>query len=722
MALSPKLLRAQLNILRPLLAGCSLKTLRKGQDKVGALMEAKFRQQVLIREHPFEDFTGAWVLPRDERRQGVILYLHGGGYTCGGLDYATGCGSLLSSLTGTRVFCAAYRLAPEHPFPAALEDAQVAYRYLLQKGYDPGHITLCGESAGGGLCYSLCLKLGEQGLPLPGAIIAMSPWTDLTASGPSYEENRDNDPSMTLETLKFYANNYTSDPTDPLVSPLFADLAGMPPSLIFVGGEEIMKSDAELMHKKLLEAGCISQLTVRPERWHAYLLYGMEEDSADISAINRFLNRYMARENKLRWLRLDNAAKIYPAARRKTWSNVFRMSVTLTEPVDTRVLQCALDVTVRRFPSIGARLRRGLFWYYLQQLHKAPRVRLESSYPMIPMSRAEIRQCAFRVIVHRNRIALEVFHSLTDGTGAMIFLKSLTAEYLQQKKSVHIDAQKGVLGRLEEPSAEELEDSFLKYGGNVCASRGGRDAWQPSGTPEPDGFLHQTCLELPTETLLDRAHEYGVTVTAFLGAAMMMALQNLQSLQEPRLHKRKSIKVLLPVNLRRLFPSKTLRNFAMYTIPEIQPKLGNYSFREICQVVKHQMGLDITPKHMSAMIATNVADEQKLLLRLVPLFLKNIVMKAVFDSVGERKSCLSLSNLGQVEVPEQMAPFVERFDFVLGVQASAPYNCGVLSYGDTTYINFIRNIREPELEYHFYKVLQTLGIPVTVRSNRGERR
>lgn len=719
--MNPKLLRSQLNLLKPLLSSCSLKTLRKGQDKIGALMEAKFRQQVLIREHPFAHFTGAWVLPRDERRQGVMLYLHGGGYTCGELEYATGCGSLLSVQTGTRVFCAAYRLAPEHPFPAALDDALHAYQYLLQKGYSPAHITLCGESAGGGLCYALCLKLKELSMPMPAGIIAISPWTDLTASGPSYEENRDNDPSMSLDTLDFYANNYTDHRENPLVSPLFGDLTGMPPSLIFAGGDEIMKSDATGLHEKLLCLGCVSSLTVRPERWHAYILYGIEEDGEDITAMNRFLNQHMAQENKLRWLRLDNAAKIYPAARRNNWSNVYRLSVTLTEPVDPRVLQSALDVTVRRFPSIAARLRRGVFWYYLQQLEKAPRLRPESSYPLTRMSRAEIRRCAFRVIVHEKRIAVELFHSLTDGTGALIFLKSLTAEYLQQKKGIHIDPEKGVLGRLEEPSKQELEDSFLKYGGTVSASRKANDAWQVTGTLEPDGFQHLTCLQLSAPRLLEKAHAYGVTVTAFLGAVMMMALQNLQLEQEPRQLKRKSVKVLLPVNLRQLFPSKTLRNFAMYTTPEIQPRLGYYDFEEICQVVKHKMGLEITPKHMSTMIATNVGSEKLLAVRVIPLFLKNIVMKAVFDTVGERKSCLSLSNLGRVEVPEQMKAFVERFDFILGVQAAAPYNCGVLSYGDTTYINFIRNIREPLLEQHFYKVLRSLDIPVTVESNRGGR-
>ena len=424
----------------------------------------------------------------------------------------------------------------------------------------------------------------------------------------------------------------------------------------------------------------------------------------------------------LRWLRLDNAAKIYPANRRNNWSNVFRLSVTLTEPVDEAVLQSALDVTALRFPSICARLRKGLFWYYLQQLEQAPQIRSEKCYPMVHMSRKEIRQCAIRVIVHENRIALEIFHALTDGNGAMIFLKSLLAEYLLQKYGTQVPAEKGILDRQEEPSEEELEDSFLKNGGAVSASRRARDAWHVSGTPEPDGFLHQTCLELPTKALLEKAHEYDVTVTAYLGAVMIMALQNLQIEKVPEQHHRKSIKVLLPVNLRKMFPSKTLRNFVMFTVPEIQPKLGYYEFDEICKLVKHRMGLEINPKHMSTIIATNVGSERNFAIRLIPLFLKNMVMKMVFDAVGERKSSLSLSNLGQVEVPQAMEGYIERFDFVLGIQAAAPNNCGVLSWKDTTYINFIRNIREPDLERHFHRVLQEQNIPVTVRSNRGGRK
>lgn len=424
-------------------------------------------------------------------------------------------------------------------------------------------------------------------------------------------------------------------------------------------------------------------------------------------------------EKSLHWVRLDNAAKIYPAARRKNWSNVFRQSVTLTEDVDTAVLKSALDVVVKRFPSIAARLRKGVFWYYLQQVERAPEIQDEYSYPLVFMSKEEMRQCAFRVIVYHNRIAVEFFHSLTDGTGALIFLKNLTAEYLEQKYAISIPTQDGILDRKAPPAAEELEDCFLKNAGAVSASRKATDAWHMSGEVQKDGFLHLTCFQVPVKEALELAHRRKITLTVLLGAVMMQALLNLQKEKTPSVRKQKRIKLLIPVNLRQLFPSNTLRNFAMYTIPELDPRLGEYTFDEICRIIQHKMGAEITAKHMSSVIATNVNDERNPLVRLIPLPIKNAVMKAIFDSVGEKKSCLTMSNLGLVKVPECMQKYISRFDFILGVQAAAPYNCGVLSYGDTVYINFIRDIKDAELERHFFSVLQELGLPAVVESNQG---
>ena len=719
MELHAKRVRAQLNLFKPVMTSCSLEASRKGQDKLGELMTALHRSEIMTKNHDFQHFQGAWIMPQDQRRGGVVLYLHGGGYTCGSLEYAKGFSSVLAAECGVRVFCAAYRLAPEHRYPAAVEDALEAYQYLLKKGYAGHQILLCGESAGGGLIYALCLKLKELGLPLPCGLIGISPWTDLTGSGKSYEENREVDPSMSPELLQFYAKCYTDDPADPLCSPLFGDLTGFPPSLLFVGGDEVMLDDTRMLHEKLVKSGCRSKLIVAPERWHAYVLYCLNENMPqDFETINRFIDKVLSPARSLRWMKLDNAAKIYPAAKRRNWNNFFRISATLTEPVDVAVLRSALDVTARRFPSIAVRLRRGMFWYYLEQIPHSPAIQEEKSCPLAHAPFHEVRQCAFRVLVYHNRFAVEFFHALTDGTGGLTFFKTLLAEYLSQKYGLTIPAGDGVLGRLEEPDAEELEDSFLRYAGNVKASRKEATAWHLTGTPEKDGFKDLVTLMIPAPVLKECAKAHGVTVTELLCAAMMQAICQLQAEKVPQRRLRKPVKVLLPVNLRNLFPSKTLRNFASYITPEVDPRMGDYTFDEICAAVHHRMGLENNPQTMRAKFAANVASEQSPLLRVMPLFIKNLAMKAVFDTVGECKSCLCLSNLGVVRLPEVMAPYVARMDFIIGVQAKAPHNCGVLTWNDTVYINCIRSIREPELELHFYRVLHQLGLPVKVESNQ----
>ena len=719
MELHAKRVRAQLNLFKPVMTSCSLEASRKGQDKLGELMTALHRSEIMTKNHDFQHFQGAWIMPQDQRRGGVVLYLHGGGYTCGSLEYAKGFSSVLAAECGVRVFCAAYRLAPEHRYPAAVEDALEAYQYLLKKGYAGHQILLCGESAGGGLIYALCLKLKELGLPLPCGLIGISPWTDLTGSGKSYEENREVDPSMSPELLQFYAKCYTDDPADPLCSPLFGDLTGFPPSLLFVGGDEVMLDDTRMLHQKLVKSGCRSKLIVAPERWHAYVLYCLSENMPqDFETINRFIDKVLSPARSLRWMKLDNAAKIYPAAKRRNWNNFFRISATLTEPVDVAVLRSALDVTARRFPSIAVRLRRGMFWYYLEQIPHSPAIQEEKSCPLAHAPFHEVRQCAFRVLVYHNRFAVEFFHALTDGTGGLTFFKTLLAEYLSQKYGLTIPAGDGVLGRLEEPDAEELEDSFLRYAGNVKASRKEATAWHLTGTPEKDGFKDLVTLMIPAPVLKECAKAHGVTVTELLCAAMMQAICQLQAEKVPQRSRRKPVKVLLPVNLRNLFPSKTLRNFASYITPEVDPRMGDYTFDEICAAVHHRMGLENNPQTMRAKFAANVASEQSPLLRVMPLFIKNLAMKAVFDTVGECKSCLCLSNLGVVRLPEVMAPYVARMDFIIGVQAKAPHNCGVLTWNDTVYINCIRSIREPELELHFYRVLHQLGLPVKVESNQ----
>ena len=420
---------------------------------------------------------------------------------------------------------------------------------------------------------------------------------------------------------------------------------------------------------------------------------------------------------KLHWMTLDNAAKIFPASRRRNWSNVFRISATLKEDVDLDCLRQALDTAVKRFPSIAVCIKPGFFWYYIEQIPKAPSILDEKPYPLSRMPFDDIRKCAFRVLVHNKRVAVEFFHAITDGNGGLIFVKSLIAEYIRCKYGIAVPAENGILAMEETPTKAEIEDSFQKHIGPYKGTRNSPNSFRILGKQEPDGYKTNTTFMFDANDLHDRASALGVTVTAYFAAILVTAAMRIQHRIVRNPNKQMPVHITIPVNLRKMFPSQSLRNFMLYANPGIDPRLGEYEFEEICRLIHHQMKLMITPKNMAALMAKNVGDEKPLLLRATPLFIKNIVMKMIFDAVGEKKACFSFSNLGIAHVPEQYSRFVDRMDFVIGVQANAPYNIGALTYGNTLYINVIRNIEHPILERELYQVLKELGIHTCAESN-----
>ncbi len=238
------------------------------------------------------DCEAVLLTPKTVSRRGIVLYLHGGGYCTGDIGYASLYGEILTAETEAVTLCPAYRLAPEHPYPAALDDAVSAYKWIRQT-YPEQPVCLIGESAGGGLCYALALRLREMQLPMPEGIVSISPWTDLTLSGGSHGYNRDVDPSLTTEKLAVFAKAYggETDLSEPYLSPLFGDLRGLPESLIFAGGDEILLDDAVRMQAALADAGCTAELTVAEEMWHAYILYGLKAREEDSDRIREFLRR-----------------------------------------------------------------------------------------------------------------------------------------------------------------------------------------------------------------------------------------------------------------------------------------------------------------------------------------------------------------------------------------------------------------------------------------------
>ena len=284
--------REQMRLTKPFLRRLdfNIETARKSQDKVGDLgAKIAARDRVEFVDADTCAFTAQWAVPIHMPMQSAILYLHGGGYVAGSLAYARGFGAILAVETKNRVLCLDYRLAPEHPHPAALDDALCAYQHMLQ--YFPAEkITLIGESAGGGLAFCLALKIKQEGLPMPSGIVAISPWTDLSLTDAMLDDNALIDPCLSKDILQYYARLYAKeDVYNPLISPVYGNLEGLPPNLIIVGSHEVLLGDSLHMFEKLKQTNVYSELIVVNGMWHVFVLYPIPEAREAIEQIAQFV-------------------------------------------------------------------------------------------------------------------------------------------------------------------------------------------------------------------------------------------------------------------------------------------------------------------------------------------------------------------------------------------------------------------------------------------------
>lgn len=264
-----------LYILRSQLAGWHEGTIaeqRSRQERSTRFLRAP--KQVRFQKTSDPGVPSEWI-ELSGSESGIILYLHGGAYALGSINSHRELISRVVKATNCKALAVNYRLTPENPFPAALEDSINAYEWLLKKGYPPSQICIAGDSAGGGLAISTLLALLEKRIPLPASAFCFSPWFDLTLSGNSIIENKNVDPILSGEVLKKYVNYYIGDhqPTEPLISPLFADQKGLPPILIHSGKNEILLDDSVRFYEKARNAGVDVTLTIWDDMFHVFQLF-----------------------------------------------------------------------------------------------------------------------------------------------------------------------------------------------------------------------------------------------------------------------------------------------------------------------------------------------------------------------------------------------------------------------------------------------------------------
>lgn len=424
--------------------------------------------------------------------------------------------------------------------------------------------------------------------------------------------------------------------------------------------------------------------------------------------------RAKAYRNDENWYKLDNAAKIYPAISGPGSGSVFRVALLLKQDVDPAVLQEALMTTLPRFPTFAVKMKRGLFWYFFDPNNENPKIVQEKAPPCRPIEIEENNGFLFRVGWYRKRISLEVFHALTDGTGALIFLKTLAAQYLSLLGHGPF-SDEGILDCEAHPSISETEDSFRKYYDPRVKSKWKEEkAYHVRGTrvsPEQLRIVHGI---IPTDSMRELARSSGTTVTGYIASLIIYSIYSTQlSSKLPD----QPVKISIPVNLRNYFPSRTLRNFSSYVNVGITFKEKEHSFESILEKITETMKNDLEKGNMIEKISANVNAERNFFMRVAPLALKNVVLRTAYNAFGETLYTCSLSNLGCISVPDDMKQYIERFEFLLGRPVTNLMSCTCCSFGNDMIISFTMAMHETDIEKFFFRFLAGKGLDVTIETN-----
>lgn len=415
------------------------------------------------------------------------------------------------------------------------------------------------------------------------------------------------------------------------------------------------------------------------------------------------------------WTRLDNASLIYPACRTRRYATTFRMSVALNEDISKDILGRALEKTAARFPSFCYGLDRGFFWWILRRLENKPV--LSSDGGMEPFNFRRNGGFLFKVSVQDNEIVLDVFHVLTDGYGAMTFLLSLTAEYLRMRYGAQIPSSGWILDPEQDPSYSEMEDSFDHFSGIKGELDKETRAYHLKGTIGRHDVHDGVRVSIPIDQIRQKTKEMGCTVTEFITATMLKSLQEVRRAKDPD-SKLTSMKIEVPVNLRPIFGSVTLRNFSSYVHLGIDVRNGDLSFGDILEEVKRQKQIFAQPGRLTTRVAGNVALEDNPAIRRIPLFIKKPVINYIKTHKGDLYCSQTMSNIGVIDLPEEMRHYVKDVDFILGRPKIRPGAVGCVSYGGRLNLNFARRIVEADFEDRFVASMHELGIDVSVRSYR----
>lgn len=402
---------------------------------------------------------------------------------------------------------------------------------------------------------------------------------------------------------------------------------------------------------------------------------------------------------------VDYSSILYLSLMRKEHANSYRFTMTMDAPVCPDTLQEAVNRVHPRFPTIFAGFRPGFFQFTQVHADTPPQVQCDPGM-VHTMTARELRECPFRVIYDGCDLSVEIFHGLTDGYGAICCLTTLVGEYLRLQCGADIPATAPLVDISQDPLPEEAEDSYPRYMQAPPIHLPSRYAYQlPGPRPSPTGI--RTCTyTAETEAVLNAARRMGVSITALIGTVMAASVMEIQKKHEGQY--RAPARIMVPIDLRRQFPSKTLRNFILYALPTLEPEDAEKPIAELAASFTRQMKEQSDPALLASVMAYNVKTQRNPLFRAVPLKLKSFFFRTVYRFFGESNSSITVTNLGNIQLPEAMQQHVKDIRVYLTPRTRSPYNCGILAYGGKLHIIISRYSEEPELETVFIRNMENI--------------
>lgn len=400
-------------------------------------------------------------------------------------------------------------------------------------------------------------------------------------------------------------------------------------------------------------------------------------------------------------------------------TSVFRITASLKEPVRYSAIREAVAITAKRFPYFSVSLGSGIFWHFLEFNDQLPRIQVEEKIPCTAFAAKRKSEPLYRVIIKGKRISVEFIHILTDGGGAMEYLKSLLYTYLTLTGK-HISTPEEIILPSMPMSEEEYEDGYNKFFQKLPAPSKLVKAWHLPYKLNKRPKLRVLRAEVSVNEILELSRKHKMSVTEYFVSVYHFSLQKifLSEKEKSKKRKRKVLRIEVPVNMRKIFPSRTMRNFSLFVLPEIDVRLGTYTFEEILRSVHNQLQISADVKQLSRFLSSNVSSEKLFVIRVMPLFIKKMVIASVYKGLASKRWTGLVTNLGLVTLPGEMENMVDSFELIPPPpNPKVKVGCALVSYKNKLRICFSNITESRELERHILRHLADAGIHVKILNN-----